>query len=187
MVNSSSTGLANAGRSITGGLQPGETFQTTIQNPVNYAFFRGFDILFTSGTDNNAGGNNAAALRVSVFNYGGMNWHINDTGSHSTSLSGATTGSSAMLLDLLVGPGNAYELTLAPESNPNSPYLTFSGTLASSIDYVDFRNYNATSGGLNDTANNLSVGNMEVIVPEPSPAMLSGLGAISFLLYRRRN
>jgi hypothetical protein len=191
LANSSSTGLANAGRSITGGLQAGQTFQTIIQNPVNNAgiyTYRGFDILFTSATDNNVGGDNTAALRLSVFDYfnPSMNWHINDTGSAGTTVSAMTTGTSAMILDLLIGPANAYKLTLAPESNPNNPYLTYSGTLASSIDYVDFRNYNAPSGGLNDAANNLSIGSMEVIVPEPSAAVLSGLGAISFLLYRRR-
>jgi hypothetical protein len=187
----SGSGLANAGRSITGGLLAGEMFQAVIQNPVNNAgiyTYRGFDILFTSGTDNNAGGNNTAALRLSVFDYynAAMNWHINDTGSVGTTVSAITTGASAMLVDLLVGPGGAYNLTLAPESNPNSPYLSYSGTLASSIDYVDFRNYNTASTGPNDTADNLSIGSMAIVVPEPSPLMLSGLGAISFMLYRRR-
>jgi len=68
-THANNTGLANAGRSINGGLQPGQTFETVIDNPTGYHFFRGFDMLFTSGPDNNAGGNNAAALRVSVFNY----------------------------------------------------------------------------------------------------------------------
>jgi hypothetical protein len=191
LANSSSTGLGNAGRSINGGLQPTQTFQAIIQNPVNNAgiyTYRGFDILFTSGTDNNVGGDNSAALRLSVFDYfnPSMNWHINDAGSQGTTLSAMTTGNSAMILDLIVGAGNTYSLSLAPESNPNSPYLTASGTLASSIDYVDFRNYNATSGGLNDPANNLSISSMEVIVPEPSALALGGLGAISFMLVRRR-
>ena len=196
MANSSSSGLANAGRSITGGLTAGEMFQTIIQTPVNnngggYTY-RGFDILFTSGTDNNVGGDNTSALRLSVFDFynSAMNWTIND-GTHTgtalhTGLSGLTTGASGMIVDLLVGSANAYTLTLAPESNPNSPYYSYSGTLASSIDYVDFRNYNTASGGLNDTANNFGIGSMEVVVPEPSPLILSGLGAISFLLYRRR-
>jgi hypothetical protein len=191
LANSSSTGLGNAGRSINGGLLAGQTFQAILQNPVNNAgiyTYRGFDILFTSGTDNNAGGNNTAALRLSVFDYfnASMNWNISDASSHpNTSLSAITTGASGMILDLWVGPANGYTLTLAPQSNPNSPYLTFSGTLASSIDYVDFRNYNAPSSGLNDAANNLSIASLEVL-PEPSALALGGLGAMSFLFYRRR-
>lgn len=192
LANSSSTGLGNAGRSITGGLQPGQTFQAIIQNPIVNAgtyTYRGFDILFTSSTDNNAGGNNTSALRLSVFDYfnPSMNWNITDASSHpNTSLSAMTTGASGMVLDLSVGAGNAYTLTLAPSSNPNSPYLTYSGSLASSINYVDFRNYNTPSGGLSDSANNLSISSMEVLAPEPSALALSGLGAISFIFYRRR-
>ena len=63
LVQSSSGGLANAGRSIPGGLQVGQTFQTIIQNPVTWAgqySYRGFDMLFTSGPDNKIGGDNTA-------------------------------------------------------------------------------------------------------------------------------
>lgn len=188
-AQSSSTGLANAGRSINGGLQAGETFQTVIQNPVNNAgtgTYRGFDILFTSGTDNNAGGINTAALRLSVFDYfnAAMNWGINDTSSHSTTLSAITTGASGMILDLTLNSATAYTLTLAPESNPNSPYLTFSGTLASAIDYVDFRDYNTASSGPTDTADNFGISNMEV-VPEPGAWALFGLGSIGLMCFRR--
>lgn len=192
LANSSSTGLGNAGRAITGGLLAGQTFQLTLQNPVNNAgtyTYRGFDILFSNGSDNNAGGDNTAALRLSVFDYfnASMLWHINDTGSHSTTASAITTGGSAMVLDLTLNSATDYTLTLAPQSSPNSPYLTFSGTLASPISYVDFRNYNTASAGLSDTPNNINIGTMEVMtVPEPSGIALAALGGISFLLYRRR-
>ena len=187
----SGSGLANAGRSIIGGLQASQTFQAIIQNPVNNAgtyTYRGFDILFTSATDNNGPGVNTAALRLSVFDYfnPSMHWGINDgTGSHSTSLSAMTTGASGMIVDLTLNTATTYTLTLAPQSSPHSPYLTFSGTLASAIDYVDFRDYNTASGGPNDTANNFSISSMEV-VPEPSILALVGLGSISFVLWRRR-
>ena len=82
---------------------------------------------------------------------------------------------------------SAYTLSLAPQSNPNSPYLTFSGTLATPINYVDFRNYGNPSSGLSDNANNLNIGSMEVVtVPEPSSIALAALGGLSFLLYRRK-
>lgn len=192
LMSPSAGQIANAGRSINGGLQPGQEFQTLIQNPVNsqgYYTYGGFDILFTSASDNNGPGVNTAALRLSVFDYynAALNWHINDTGSHGTSLSAVTTGASGMLVDLTLYPGNGYVLTLAPASNPNNPYLTYSGTLASSIDYVDFRTYGAASTGLNDTADNLSVGNMEILaVPEPASWLLCGVGSVSFMLWRRR-
>jgi len=193
MAQSSSSGLANVGRSINGGLQAGQMFQTVIQNPVNNAgiyTYRGFDILFTSGTDNNVGGDNTSALRLSVFDYfnASMNWNIHDSTSHPNSaVSAITTGASPMVLSLTLNSSTDYTLTLAPESNPTSPYLTFSGTLVSPIDYVDFRDYNTASSGPSDTANNLSISSMEVMaVPEPSSLVLTGLGAIGFMLFRRR-
>ena len=190
--SSACTGLANAGRAINGGLQAGQMFQMTLQNPVNNAgiyTYRGFDILFSNNTDNNVGGDNTSALRLSVFDYFNptMNWHINDTGSQSTSLSAMTTGASSMILSLTLNSPTGYTLTLAPQSSPNNPYLTYSGTLASTINYVDFRNYNTTSSGLSDNANNMNIGSMEVMtVPEPSSLALTGLGAIGFMLFRRR-
>jgi len=197
MANSTSSGLANAGRSINGGLQAGQMFQTVIQNPVNnngggYTY-RGFDILFTSGTDNNVGGDNTSALRLSVFDFynASMNWTINDATHTSsalhTGLSGITTGASGMIVDLTLNSSTDYTLTLAPQSSPNSPYYSVSGTIASPIDYVDFRNYNTTSSGPTDTADNFNVGSMEIMaVPEPSVFSLCGVGIASLLLYRRK-
>src|SRR5438477_10930657 len=72
LTHSSSSGLANAGRGITGGLLPGQTFETVIENPSAYQGFykyRGFDMLFTGGPDNNGPGVNTAALRLQVFDY----------------------------------------------------------------------------------------------------------------------
>src|SRR5882762_5115990 len=45
----SSSGLSDTGRAITGGLLPGQTFETVIDNPTAYHFFGGFDILFKNG------------------------------------------------------------------------------------------------------------------------------------------
>jgi hypothetical protein len=167
---SSSSGLANAGRSIPGGLQVGETFQTIIQNPVNNPgiyTYRGFDILFTSAADNNIGGNNAAALRLTVFDYynPAMKWDITDTGSQRTTVSAITTGASGMIIDLTLNSTNTYTLNMAPVSNPNSPYLTYSGTIVGTnlpINYVNFRLWNAASSGLTDTADNFEISSMTI-------------------------
>jgi hypothetical protein len=124
-----------------------------------------------------------------VFDYynSALNWHINDTGSHGTSLSAITTGASGMIVDLTLTSTTAYTLTLAPQGNPGNPYLTFSGTLASAIDYVDFRNYNTASSGLSDTADNFNISSMTISdVPEPATTSLFGLGALGLFLYRRR-
>jgi hypothetical protein len=166
-------GLANAGRAILepGGLQVGQTFQTIIQNPVNNAgiyTYRGFDMLFTSATDNNPGGDNTAALRIQVFDYynPAMHWHINDAGDVVTNLSAMTTGASGMIVALTLDSTNTYTLNMAPVSNPNSPYLTYSGTLGTNlpINYFNFRNYNNPnpSGDTNDVADNFQISSMTI-------------------------
>ncbi|MGH7951682.1 MAG: hypothetical protein ACREFE_07150 [Limisphaerales bacterium] len=169
---SDSSGLANAGRSIPGGLQVGQTFQATIQNPVNNAgiyTYRGFDILFTSDSDNDAGGDNRAALRLQVFDYfnPAMNWHINDIGNYSPSpaVSGITTGASGMIIDFTLTSTNTYTLSLSPATNAASPYLVHSGTIVTTnlpINYVNFRLWNTVSSGLTDTADNFEISSMTI-------------------------
>jgi hypothetical protein len=170
LTYSTSTGLANVGRSIPGGLQVGQTFQTIIQNPVNNAgiyTYRGFDILFTSNSDNDVGGDNTSALRLSVFDYYNptMRWDITDTGNEPrTSVSAMTTGASGMIISLTLNSTNTYTLNMAPVSAPNTPYLTFSGTLGTNlpINYINYRLWNGVSTGLTDTADNFEISSMTV-------------------------
>lgn len=182
------TGLANAGRAIggVGGLQSGQTFETVIANPTAFHFYRGFDMLFTSGPDNTAPGNNTAALRLSVFNYSGQNWNLNDAGSLDTGLSSVTTGAAGMRLDLTLTSSTTYSLTMTP-LNGATPY-THSGTLAGGpIDYVDFRLWDGLSAGPGDTANNFEISGMTITTaPEPSVLALVGLGSAGLLFLRRR-
>ncbi|HWW02999.1 MAG TPA: PEP-CTERM sorting domain-containing protein [Candidatus Acidoferrum sp.] len=186
-THANNSGLANAGRGISevGGLQPGQTLETVIDNPTAFNFYRGFDMLFTSGPDNTAPGNNTAALRLSVFNYGTTFWHLNDSGSVSTGLSPATTGAAGMRLDLTLTSATAYSLTLTP-LNGATPY-THAGTLAGGpITWVDFRLWDGVSAGPNDTANNFEISSMTITVPEPSTLALIGLGAGGLIFLRRR-
>ena len=186
-THDNSTGLANAGRGIVGGLQVGQTFETVIDNPTPSHFFRGFDILFTTGPDNNAGGNNTAALRASVFNYGSTTWGINDAGGSSSSgINQATVAVAGMKLDLTLTSATTYSLTLTP-LNGATPY-THAGTLASvtPITWVDFRLYHGTSTGAEDPTDNFEISSMMITVPEPSSFALIACGAAGLLFLRRR-
>jgi len=189
-THSNTTGLANAGRAITegGGLQVGQTFETVIDNPTPYHFFRGFDMLFTSGPDNNPGGNNTSALRASVFNYGSTTWKLNDAGGSSSSgINQATVAAAGMRLDLTLTSATTYSLTLTP-LNGATPY-THAGTLnpTGPITWVDYRLYDGTSAGPEDTVNNFEISYMTIsVVPEPSSLALIGLGFSGLLFLRRR-
>jgi hypothetical protein len=180
----SSSGLANAGRSITGGLLPGQTFETVIQNPGANNFFRGFDILFTGGPDNNAAGVNTAALRLSVFNYGTQFWNINDVGSTATPLSAPTTAVAGMRVDLTLTSATTYSLTMTPLNGAGA--YSHNGTFAGPITWVDFREWDTASSGPSDAANNFGISYMTVSVPEPCSLALIGLGCGGLLFFRRR-
>jgi hypothetical protein len=179
----SGSGLSDVGRAINGGLGIGQTFETVICNPTAYHFYGGYDLLFYSGTDNLPGGNNNAAIRVSIFNYGGSAWGVNDPGATTTPLNAATTGAAGMKLDLTVTSATTYALTLT--SLNGAPVYSQNGTLSGPINYVNYRLYDGQSAGPTDAANNYGISYMEV-VPEPSTFALIGLGMSGLWIFRRR-
>ena len=162
----STNGISDVGRAIAepGGLQPGQTFETIIQNPTNYNFYRGFDILFYNGTTNLPGGDNTSAIRMLVFNYFTSIWKINDnSGTTLTALSSASTGAAGMKFDFTLLSTNTYSLTLTPLSNPSAAYSQ-TGQLANSlpINWVIYRLWDGQSSGPNDTADNFEISSMTI-------------------------
>ena len=170
------TGLANAGRAIPGGLQPGQTFETLLQNPSTWQgmySYRGFDLLFTAGTNNDVGGDNTSALRAQVFDYFNPSqyWAITDrdstthlNGSAAPAFTGPLTAAAGMKLDFTLVSTNTYSLTLTPLSDPTMAY-TQTGNLDPSglpISWVNFRLYCGASSGLSDTNNNYSISSMTI-------------------------
>ena len=181
------TGLANAGRAIPGGLQPGQTLELMIANPTGYYFYRGFDLCCLNGTNNNAGGVNTAALRMQVFAYFVTDWKITDnSGTTATPLDLSTTGPAGMKFDLTLVSTNTYSVTLSPFSDPSQAY-TQAGTLTTSlpINWINFRLYWNTSSGLSDTANNFEVSGITISGPTlniqqaGTNVVLSWLGALT--------
>lgn len=192
------TGLANAGRAIPGGLQPGQTFETFIQNPSVWQgmySYRGFDLLFTAGPDNNVAGDNTSALRAQVFDYFNPSqyWAITDgdgtthlTGTAYPAFPGTLTAGAGMKLDFTLLSTNTYSLTMTPLSDVSMAY-TQTGTLTTNlpISWVNFRLYCGASSGLTDTANNFSISSMTIspitvsIQKDGTNVLLSWLGAFT--------
>jgi hypothetical protein len=160
-------GLSDVGRAIpeAGGLQPGQTFHTVIQNPTAYHYYGGFDILFYNGTNNLPAGDNVAALRLSVFNYVVSHWTINDTGRTPVpSLTSTVTGAAGMAIDLTLTSPTNYSLTMTPLGNPTAAYAQ-TGTLVTTnlpINWVNYRLWNGQSSGPNDTAENFEISSMTI-------------------------
>lgn len=168
MTHDNASGLANAGRAITagGGLQIGQTLSTVIENPSETAgihTYRGFDLLFTGGPDNNGPGVNAAALRAQVFDYFNfdLHWTINDASGHTaTPITGPATAAAGVAIDFTLTSTNTYSFTMTPLNGSTGYSQT--GTYEGPINWVNFRLWNTASGGLNDTANNFEISSMTI-------------------------
>ena len=159
-------GISVVGRSINGtnGLQPGQTFETVIQNPTTYDFFRGFDILLGNSTTNLPANDNTAALRVLVFNYFTSIWKaVDSSGPTFTPLAPTDTGAAGMKFDLTLLSTNSYSMTMTPLADPSNAY-TQTGTLAANlpVNYITYRLWDNQSTGSNDTADNFEISSMTI-------------------------
>jgi hypothetical protein len=162
----SGSGISNVGRAITGsgGLQPGQTFETVIQNPTAYHYYGGFDILFCNSADNLPAGVNTSALRTLVFNYFVTTWKVVDgSGPTPAPLTAATTAVAGMKLDFTLTSTNTYSVTLTPLSNPSGAF-THTGTLNTNlpINWINYRLWNGPSSGPNDVADNFEISYMTI-------------------------
>lgn len=164
-------GISDVGRAINepGGLQPGQTFETVIQNPTAYYNYRGFDMLFVNSTDNYPAGQPmtgglTAALRVQVFDYSSnSNWKsVDNSGTEFIPLAAADTAA-GMRFDLTLLTTNTYSFTMTPLGDPSSAYTqtgTFSQNLP--INWINYRLYLGPTTGPNDPTDNFEISSMTI-------------------------
>lgn len=161
-------GMSEAGRAITepGGLQPGQTLEVILQNPTAYHFYRGWDILYYNGTNNEPAGVDIHAIRTDVFDYYGTEWSIiDDNGSTLTPLAAGTTAAAGMKYDFTLTSTNTYVATLTPLSNPTAAYSQSGPLVATNlpINYINFRLWFGPSTGPTDFADNLEISSMTIM------------------------
>lgn len=166
-------GLANAGRAILepGGLQVGQTIETFVVNPLNTHFYRGWTIAFCNNTNNTVGGDNSnqqiSVYHFEYFNYG--QWTLSDLEAAqlgqpiSTTLNATDTNPDGLKIDLTLTATNAYHVVLTPLNNPANVYV-HDGLIKTngSINWIMFQNYDTTSTGTNDVADNFEISSITI-------------------------
>ena len=146
--------VARAGRALpNGGLQPGQTFSTVISNPTEHRFFRGYTIVFSTGTNNIVYDKAGDVLEVGTFAYyqfGG--WYTSPTfATGGTGLFDTDTTTNGMQLDFTLTSPTNYHLVMIPLGNPGLTYAedgTFTNTV---INWVTYQLYNTDSDFYNFT------------------------------------
>jgi len=185
--------IVRAGRGIVGGLQIGQTFSTTVDNPTERQFFKGYTIRLVSGGKNTEyNGTAVSRLAVGTFEYFSYGkWYAAGASNPGTTLFDTDTSAAGMRLDVTLTGANTYSLTMTPLANPLAAYSQ-SGTLAGTgtIDWIEYELYNTDSDWNPGVAPNpqntdFYIGGMS-IVPEPSSLAFFGLGSAGLLFMRRR-
>lgn len=143
------TDIARMGRAILGGLQPGQTFSTVIANPNTRAFFRGYTIVLSTGSDNISYSKVGDQIDVGTFQYSVFDgtWYTTESyPTGRTSLLDTDTTTNGMQLDIAMTGTNTYHLVMTPLGNPGIAWSE-DGTLKTNgpINWVTYQIYNTDS------------------------------------------
>jgi hypothetical protein len=141
------TDITRAGRALTSALQVGQTVTVVIDNPIERAFYRGYNFKLNSGPGNvcydgaacTPGTSPVLVWGVGTFEYfsyglwGGTTLYDHDT----------DTGTE---IKFTLTSSNAYSFTMTPLDNPSIAY-TGTGTLdvVAPINWIEFQFYNTDS------------------------------------------
>jgi hypothetical protein len=191
------TDIAQAGRSIPGGLAVGDTISVVVDNPTERRFFRGYTVRLNSGGGNTVyAGVPQSRMAVGTFEYfTNGKWFATGTGGD-PSLFDVDTNH-GMRIDFTLTAADTFRLVMTPLNDPSIAYSktgTLDGTAGSVIDWVEFEIYNTDSdyypthtitGGETD----FYISYMQIVpVPEPGSAalMLLGGGALAGLARARK-
>jgi autotransporter-associated beta strand protein len=140
------TDIAQAGRAITGGLQPGQTFSVVVDNPIERRFFRGYTVRLNTGGGNTVyQGDPVSRLAVGTFEYfTNGKWYATGTGGNPPFFD--TDTDEGMRIDVTLTGANTYDLVMTPLDNPESAFMA-SGMLEGTgpIDWVEFEFFNTDS------------------------------------------
>ncbi len=182
--------VARAGRGFAP-LQVGQTLSTVIDNPTQRAFYRGYTVVLSHGTDNIAYGGAGSQLEVGTFEYYHYGkWYTTSTWGGGwgpwTSLYDTDT-SRGMKLDITMTSATGYHLVMTPLDNPGIAYSEDAtwNLPAEPVNWITFQLYNTTTDPAAPTdfyIKSLTISE----VPEPSTLALIGLGSAGLLFLRRR-
>jgi autotransporter-associated beta strand protein len=140
------TDIAQAGRAIIGGLQPGQTFSVTIDNPIERRFFRGYAVRLNTGGGNTVyNGQPKSRLAVGTFEYfTNGQWYASGTGGNPPFID--TDTDQGVQIDVTLTSADTYELVMTPLDNPTSAF-TAAGALEETgpIDWIEFEFFNTDS------------------------------------------
>src|SRR5687767_1566121 len=138
------TDIAQAGRAIPGGLQPGQTLSVVIDNPTERRFFRGYTVRLNTGGGNTVfSGTAQSRLAVGTFEYfTNGKWFSTGTGGDPTLFD--TDTDAGMRIDVTLTSEDTFNLVMTPLDNPALSYSksgTFAGPAGGPIDWIEFELY----------------------------------------------